>query len=301
MNLYWLGIAIALLSGVSNNFGIVLEKMALNKLPEGRKVGRHLLKNPLWLLGFICNIIITTFLSFVAQFLIGPTLMPGLEATGMVILIIGSLRLLQENIKAPEIIGIALMIGAIFCLAFSQLSIDITDPSIFTLDFLARVIIFTIIMIIGSFTTRILRAKLNKSKSILYAIDSGFMFCLNNFWIAALLGTIDNIFAGSFMPIELILFIMAIIILPIDNYLGIFLLQKALEFGQASNMRPIQQAPIQIVPIFYFFAIYLLPSPTILLIPLGIGGIALILISMIILSNYSSKSYKNLQISIKSE
>jgi len=261
----------------------------LNKLPEGKKVGRHLLKNPLWLFGFICNIVITTVLSFGAQFLIGPTLVPGLEATGMIILIVGSLRLLQESIKAPEIIGIGLMIVAIFCLSFSQLSIDITDPSIFSFNFLVRVIIFTVIMVLGSLTTRLLRAKSNQSKSILYAMDSGFMFCLNNFWIAALLGTIDNIFTGSFTPIELIIFVMAVIILPIGNYLGIFLLQKALEFGQASNMRPIQQAPIQIVPIFYFFAIFLLPPPTIFSLPLGIGGIAIILVSMYLLSKRAAK------------
>jgi hypothetical protein len=110
MPFYWIGILIALLSGTSNNFGIVLEKKALNKLPEGKKVGRHLLKNPLWLAGFIFNIVLTTFLGFTAQLLIGPTLVPGLEATGMIILAIGSLKFLKEDIKIQEVMGIILMI-----------------------------------------------------------------------------------------------------------------------------------------------------------------------------------------------
>ena len=287
MSLYWLGIAIGLLSGVSNNFGIVLEKKALNKLPEGKKVGRHLLKNPLWLIGFICNIVITTLLSFAAQFYIGPTLVPGLEATGMIILIVGSLRLLKESFKAPELIGIGLMIAAIFFLSFSQLAIDINETP--TTDFLVRVSIFTIIMILGSLTVRILRRKFTTLKGILYALESGFMFALNNFWIAPLLGTVDNVFGGTFETNALILFIMAIITLPIVNYQGIFLLQKALEFGQASSMRPIQQAPIQIVPLFYFFAIFLLPPPTIFSLPLALSGMALILISMFLLSRRAAK------------
>jgi len=287
MSLYWLGIAIGLLSGVSNNFGIVLEKKALNKLPDGKKVGRHLLKNPLWLMGFICNIIITTLLSFAAQFYIGPTLVPGLEATGMIILIVGSLRLLKESIKAPELIGIGLMIAAIFFLSFSQLAIDINATP--TTDFLIRASIFTIIMILGILTVRILRRKFENLRGILYALESGFMFSLNNFWIAPLLGTVDNVLGGTFETNTLILFIMAIITLPIVNYLGIFLLQKALEFGQASSMRPIQQAPIQIVPLFYFFAIFFIPPPTIYSLPLALSGMVLILISMFLLSRRAAK------------
>lgn len=290
MDLYWLGIAIGLASGAFNNFGIVLEKKALNKLAEGKKVGRHLLKNPLWLVGFICNIVITTLLNFTAQLLIGPTLVPGLEATGMIILIVGALRLLQESIKAPEVMGISLMIVAIFFLSFSGLSIDITNPSLLTsLGFLIRVIIFTIIMVIGALITRILRRKFVEYRGTLYAIESGFMFCLINFWIAPLLGTIGNVLKGTFIVNELVLFIMAIFILIICNYFGIFLLQKALEFGQASNMRPIQQSPIQIVPIFYFFAIFLLTPPSIFSLPLAISGIALILVSMFLLSKRAAK------------
>lgn len=287
MSLYWLGIAIGLLSGVSNNFGIVLEKKALNKLPEGKKVGRHLLKNPLWLIGFICNIVLTTLLSFAAQLYIGPTLVPGLEATGMIILIVGSLRLLKESIKAPELVGIGLMIAAIFFLSFSGLAIDINKTP--TTDFLIRSSIFTIILLFGIVAVRILRRKFVHLKGTLYALESGFMFSLNNFWVAPLLGTIDNVFGGTFEPNTFILFMMAIVTLPIVNYFGIFLLQKALEFGQASSMRPIQQAPIQIVPLLYFFAIFLLPPPTIYSLPLALVGMALILTSMFLLSKRAAK------------
>ncbi|NVM53444.1 MAG: hypothetical protein HWN66_07035 [Candidatus Helarchaeota archaeon] len=284
MSLYWLGIAVALLAGASNNFGIVVEKKALNRLPEGQKVGRHLLKNRLWLLGFILNIVITSILVFYAEYLIGPTLVPGLEATGMIILAIGSLRLLKETIKTPEIIGISFMILAILCLSFSELAIDINTSALAETGFLIRVVIFTLILVVGSIVTRIVRAKRENLKGIAYAIDSGLMFGLNNFWIAPLIGLIDNIFAGSLATNELILLILAFVTLPIVNYFGIFYMQKSLEFGQASNMRPIQQAPVQIVPVFYFFAIFLLAPPQIFSLPLAISGIALILVSMLLLS-----------------
>lgn len=289
MSLYWLGIAIGLLAGVFNNFGIVLEKKALNKIPLGQKVGRHLMKNPLWLTGFIFNIVITTFLAFAAQMLIGPTLIPGLEATGMIVLAVGSLRLLNEQIRTLEWVGIGLMILAIFCLSFSELSIDINTSILTEINFLIRCIIFTIILFSGTIITRILRIKRENLRGITYAIDSGLMFGLNNFWIAPLLGSIDNVFSGSFAPTELILFISALIILAIANYFGIYLMQKSLEFGQASSMRPIQQAPVQIVTVFYFLVIYMLVPPYLFSLPLAISGIALILVSMFLLSRRAAK------------
>jgi len=276
---YLIGISIALLSGFFNNLGIVFEKKALNKLPEGEKVGRHLLKNPLWLLGFIFNMILASILSIVAQFYIGPTLIPGLMASGLIVLALGSLKILNEDLKRSELFGIIIMIIAITSLGFSRLSVEISTYNFRDLFFLIRVIIFTCIMIICSLICNFIQKYKPAQKGLLRAIDSGIMFILINFWMAPMLAVIIKVFSGNFVLNQLILFILASIILPVANYFGVLRLQQAFEYGQASNLRTIQQVPVQIAPMFYYFVIFLLVPPSKLSLPLGIIGVSLIIIS----------------------
>jgi len=284
LDTYWLGIIAALLTGTFDNMGGVFQKKAINALPEGKKVGKHLLRNRTWLFGFLQTQILTTIFFFIAQFLIGPTLTPGLSGAGLIILAVGSLRILKERIRASEMFGILLMVAAIFCLAFSGLRIDVSNPAFLSgLGFIIRVIVFTVIIALGAIVFTLLRRTRQNIKGALYALDSGLMFALSNFWVAVFVGVFATVFSGTFVETELFLFVCGAIVLPVSNYLGIFKLQKAYEFGNASKMKPTQQVPVQVFPVFYFFAIYMLPAPTELSLPLDIAGVVLILVSMYLL------------------
>ena len=106
------------------------------------------------------------------------------------------------------------------------------------------------------------------------------MFSLSNFWVAPLITLMALAFGGQYI----LFFIIAIVILLAVNVLGIFKIQQSFQHGQAANLIPIQQVPIQITPIFVYFAIFLLTPPTILSLPFMIGGIALIIISSFLLA-----------------
>jgi hypothetical protein len=284
LDVYWLGVITALLTGTFDNLGAVFQKKAINALPEGRKVGKHLLRNRTWLFGFFQTQVLTTIFFFISQGLIGPTLTPGLSGAGLILLAVGSLRILKERIKASEMTGILLMVAAIFCLAFSKLEIDVDNIGFLAeVGFLTRVTIFTAIAALGAVICTVLRRSPQRSKATLYALDSGLMFVLSNFWTAIFVGVFATVILGDFVMGELLLFISAAIILPTSNYLGIYKMQKAYEFGQASRMKPTQQVPVQIAPFFYFFAVYMLPPPTELSLPLDVIAIALILVSMYLL------------------
>jgi hypothetical protein len=284
---YLLGIVLALIDGFLNNIGILFQKMAINRLPEGKKVTRGLVKNKLWLFGFIVNGYLPMIFSIPAVLLIGPALLPGLEATGLIWLALASIRYLKERLKASEVIGIFLMVAAIFALAYSGLEIDITDYQyLIGTDFFTRLMIYTVAVAFGSLICFLLRRAGARRKDVLYALDSGLLTTLNNFWFALILAIVVHILAGAFALTELVIFICAIAITPPCEILGVHRLQKSFEFGQAANMRPIQQAPIQIAPIFYFFWIYMLPPPPgyPFSIPLTLIAIAFILVSMPLLS-----------------
>jgi multidrug transporter EmrE-like cation transporter len=283
-DIYWIGVLFGLLTGTFDNLGSVFQKKAINALPEGRKVTRGLLKNRLWLFGFFQTQVLTTIFFFIAQLMIGPTLTPALSGAGLIILAVGSLRILKERIRASEMLGIVLMVAAIFCVAFSRLDIDV-DSLLFLSEaaFITRVIIFTAIVTVGAAICTIFRRSRQDIKGALYATDSGLMFALSNFWTAVFLGVFATVFSGSFVVGELFLFVSGAIMLPLSNYLGIYKIQKSFEFSNASKMKPTQQVPVQIAPIFYFFAIYMLPDPTGYSLALDLIGVTLILVSMYLL------------------
>jgi len=289
---YWMGISFAILSGIINNFGIILQKKVVNEIRVEVKFGRALIKNPLWLLGLMMQLGIGTIFFLLAQVYIGPALIPGLMASGLIILVFGSVKIIGETLKKDEIIGILLMIGAIFLLGISGLSIDISEQNLLDMMFLFRIIIFSLIVFISSIICEIFQRKIEKYSGILLSIFSGLMFSLSNFWVSLLLGTIINVFQGIYSLGELILFISSSLILIATNFIGILKIQESFKVAQASNMIPIQQVPIQITSIFIYLLIFLLQPPSIMSIIFLILGILLILISSFLLGKRQAQLEK---------
>ncbi|MFX1460316.1 MAG: DMT family transporter, partial [Promethearchaeota archaeon] len=122
---YWLGILMAISSGISNNYGTVLQKKVVNKFKDDSKFMRTIVKKPLWLIGLILQNIIGGVLYFIAQFYIGPTLIPGLMGAGLIVLAIGSVKIIGEQLETSEIVGILLMVIAIAFIGLSNMAIDV--------------------------------------------------------------------------------------------------------------------------------------------------------------------------------
>jgi len=283
---FFLGVVLGLSEGIVNNMGLVFQKLAINRLPEGKKVTRGLLKNKMWLFGFIMNGYLSMPFAILALALIGPALLPGLDAFGLIFLAIGSLKILKESLKASEMIGIIMMVGAILLLIYSGLSISIESYEYaFGSDLVNRVILFTVIVALGSLCFFLSRRRTSKGKkAILYALDSGFMSVINSFWFAVLLAIVAHIMSGTVPFGELYVLAGSIPLLISTNFIGIYWLQKSFEFGPASIMRPIEQAPTQIAPIFYFFSVYMLAPVEAYSLPLALTGILLVIVSMFLLS-----------------
>ncbi|HUX98296.1 MAG TPA: hypothetical protein VMV49_01965 [Candidatus Deferrimicrobium sp.] len=284
---YLIGVLCAIGAGIFNNLGTVVQKKVVNELPKGEKVGRNLLKNPLWLFGLVLQLVLGTILFLFAYDIvpewgigIGPALVPGLMAAGLIVLALGSVKILGEKLKWQEYAGILLMIAAITLLGFSKLESDVTEAHLADPAFILRLSIFTIVLFLSALFCEILQRRKEKYRGIYYAVFSGFMFSLSNFWVAPLITLMALAFGGQYI----LFFIIAIVILLAVNVLGIFKIQQSFQHGQAANLIPIQQVPIQITPIFVYFAIFLLTPPTILSLPFMIGGIALIIISSFLLA-----------------
>ena len=180
-SLYWFGVFLAIMSGIVNNFGTVLQKKVVNDVPQDQrdeKFYRTLLTNRLWLFGLLLQNGIGAIFFMWAQIYIGPALIPGLMAAGLIVLALGSLKIVGEELELPEVIGIFLMIGAITLLGLSSMSIDIGDYEVLNLDFLLRVGLFTVgcfaFMVVFDIGQR--KTTRDSYKGLYLAIVSGFCF-----------------------------------------------------------------------------------------------------------------------------
>ncbi|MFX1315504.1 MAG: hypothetical protein ACFE9T_06535 [Promethearchaeota archaeon] len=280
---YWLGVFLAILAGSITQFGTVLQKKAVNDLTEENDFMKSLIKEPIWILGIVLSFGISSIFFLTAQVFIGPALIPGLMAFGLIVLTLGSIKLIGEKLKTEEIIGIFIMILGTFSIGISGLSIDITETGLSEIGFMIRTILFTSIIVFLSLLFHVFQKKFKSFKGILLAIISGLMFALSNFWVSQFMAVIANVLSGIFNLIELLVFIISVIFLISTNIIGLTTIQQAFRVGQASNMIPIQQVPTLLVPIFIYFLVFLLVPPSVFSVVYLVVGIILIIISSFLL------------------
>ena len=121
---YWAGVAAAIAAGIAFNLGMLIQKLAVAKTAAGSSLMRQLIRSPLWLGGFVLQFIIGMPLNMLAQSLIGPAIIPGLMAVGLVVLAVGAVRLAGEPMRLADIAGISLVIAAVIVFGLSRMSVD---------------------------------------------------------------------------------------------------------------------------------------------------------------------------------
>ena len=96
---YILGVALGILGGILTQFGQLLEKQAVNQVRIDSAEDdfmRRLFRNRTWVSGVIFGLGGGTAAYMMAQSMIGPALTPGLMASGLIVLAIGSVQINHE-------------------------------------------------------------------------------------------------------------------------------------------------------------------------------------------------------------
>jgi drug/metabolite transporter (DMT)-like permease len=268
MDLHYLtGVALGIFGGILTQFGQLLEKRAVNQFRNDSQENgffRRLVKSPLWVSGVVFGLGGGTAAYMLAQSMIGPALTPGLMASGLVILAVGSVRMNQETLNTSEIIGIGLMILGILFLGLSGLAINSTQvrTTLGNQDALCRIAVFTAGFFLLSITTRSLAPRIKNRKGMLIALANGFISCLSDFWINPLLALIAIVLYGHGTPAQFVIFTTAALILIMCATVITWQNQLAFKYAQASNVVPVAQVPIQIAPILVYFVIFALTPPS---------------------------------------
>jgi drug/metabolite transporter (DMT)-like permease len=291
---YILGVSLAIFCGVLINGGLLCQKKVINEISkEARKkyFMRTLFKKPLWLTGFLLEFIGGAVTFMLAQNYIGPALVPGLMAIGFIVLAIGSVWILGETLNILEYVGILTLLFGVALLGLSALEIHsetvreaLSDP-----DTIFRITLFTVAMFALWGLTHFVALRSEGRKGVIMGFSNGFPFSLSNFWIAPLLAVIWIVLGGKGTPNQIAFFVVSCIIMIVVNLLGIRQTQEAFKFGDAHNVIPMQQIPVQIAPILYYFSVFSLTPPTGRSVIYILTGALLIVISGFLLSRRQAK------------
>ncbi|MFX1275294.1 MAG: hypothetical protein ACFFBP_08975 [Promethearchaeota archaeon] len=285
--IYIVGVIFAILGGIINMAGQILQKKVINEIPRekrDKKFMRTLLKSPMWITGIIMIMVGSAIFFIIAQAIIGGALVPGLSASGMIILVIGATKIIGEKIERSELVGIFLCMLGILLIGLSELSIA-GDLNYFTdLLFNLRIGVFTGILMVLWFIFRIAGKKKLQKKALYLALAAGIPFAIGNLWLQPFIVAIASLFSGSAGIFEIVVFITCSLFVSFPNILGIKHLQDAFKNGNVSKIAPIQAIPIQVIPVFIYFIVYFKPVPSMFSLIYIVGGIISIIICGFLLS-----------------
>jgi len=289
---YWIGILFALLAGQAHYTGLIIDKMIINKLPPEAKTMKNLVRTPKWLIAVFIRYLIGSITFIMAQIFIGPAIIPGLMASGLITLTIGSIKINKERLKNIEIFAILLIIIAIVLIGLSELSIQITETDLLESDLILRLVLSTVIIFLIALSFQFVQKKIEKYRGVLLALLSGLMFSLNNYWVSPLIWFITHLVSGSFILSEFLLFLVSAIILIVVNIFGITKMAEAFRYGQAGNLVPIQSVPVQVTPTILYFLVFLLIPPSIFSIIYFLIAVVLIIACSFILGKRQAQIEK---------
>jgi multidrug transporter EmrE-like cation transporter len=271
------GVFCAVMSGAMDAFGALLQKRVVDHTPAEKRTDRfmpHLLRNPRWLLGVFLSLGPGTFFILTAQSLIGPALVPGLTATGLIILAVGSVLLNRERLNSADVLGIALVVCGVSLLGYSNLSIAGHDVGQVEGALLGRLVLFTTALALcWLLCLHLARRAHDQPRGLFLAVSAGFCYALTNAWTLPLILTIGPVFTGRAGLLQGIAFVLACAMLVSSNLAAIRTVQEAYKFAPASKVQPVLQIPAQIAPILLYFAVYRRSGSDVapLLIPLGVA------------------------------
>lgn len=260
---YLLGIAAALCAGTAFNVGILIQKSAVDRLPHGRLLLRTLLKRPVWLSGFVLQFIFGTPLYIVAIGLIGPAVVPGIMAFGLVVLATGAVAVRKERIRPKEVVGISLVILAVVGFASSHLSIDVlsfsmTDPVLLRRSafFAGAVIVVATICAVAARRVARGRAFRHEPAAVFHAVRAGLWYNVSNLCLGFITAGIALVADGRIGVQDSVVLAGAVVLALAANFFGVAATQNALANGRAAVAIPLQDGVSQIVPVGIFFIVY---------------------------------------------
>lgn len=274
---YWLGVIAAVSAGVAFNIAVLMQKLAIMRTDGGAGLIRRLIRSPLWLAGFALQFLVGMPLNVLAQAMIGPAILPGLMATGLIALAIGASKLAGERLKPGELVGIALVMASAALFGLSRMSVDLSEIDLFDPAFVLRLGEFTASVAALSFACNALQKAKGHLRGMLRILNSGLLLSQSNLWLGVLMALLPRLSSGKLSIAGLLYTALASTIVFAGSMLGISETQHALSCGDVSKLMPIQYLPSQVLPIAVYFVVFSLHPKSISQLLLALAGIVCVI------------------------
>jgi drug/metabolite transporter (DMT)-like permease len=283
--MYATGIALGVTAGIAHNVGLLLQKRAVNQLKVRPRRGgffSRLLARPLWWVGLLIQTFVGAVCLLLAQLFVGPALLPGLMASGLIVLAVGSHLIVRERLRPAEIVGVVLMIVAVTLLGLSRLSIEIRNWNLLDRGFLLRSAVFTgtVLVLVAALEIAqyvLARREAHRHRGLLLALSSGGLLSLSNFWTSPFMALVVKLLHRELTPgTRLLLGVLSVLLLAV-NLLGIGRMQTAFRVSRASQAVPFQQIPLQVAPPLVYLVVFRLTAPSAFALPFLATGVVLII------------------------
>ncbi len=262
---YFLGVLAGLLAGIVYNSASLIQKSAVSKADHGKPLVRQLIRSPLWILSVLATGIFVFVFVIFGQMMIGPTLIPGLTALGMIIIPIGATKFIGEKNGVREYLGIISIIIGVFLLSLSRLSIDTEkvawlDPAFFhkCLWYYGSLSLLSLLLIGTGFILK----RYSRSPALFFSLSGGLLLGLSNILAAPIAHQITLLAQSQFDQLSWPYLVIGIAYLLLINVVAVYIMQRAFKHGQVSVLIPIQQLPVQVIPIVSHFWLFTATFPT---------------------------------------
>lgn len=285
---YAAGVAAAIAAGFTFNLGMVIQKAAVSQTRRDLPLARQLIRSPLWVTGFLAQFLIGTPLNLLAALRVGPAVLPGLLATGLIVLAVGAVVIAREQLSLEDIAGIVLVGGGIALFGLSRLAVDMAKFPVWEPAFLVRLVVFSAAVLAVAGVGHLAVARLPRQHGMLRALDAGLFYALSNLWIVVSAGMLETLAAGDPLA-SLPLAIVATLAAAGASAYGVLQLQRAFQSGAASRVVPISQVPQQALPLIIYLAVFRLAPPNRAALPLAGAGVLAILIGAVFLARRQAR------------
>jgi hypothetical protein len=287
---YLVGALLAVASGAVLNLGVLIQKKSVNAVTaEGATLMIRLLRDRRWVVGLLLQFVIATPMYAGAQLFIGPALIPGLMATGLVVLALGSPLVAGESLRRADLLAVGVVVLAVALFGASRLSIDLEEVNVLEGALAARFALMTAAAAVLAVVLYAVSGARQAWRGLLVIVASGLLFALGNLWLGAVMAVLGRVVGGARDSATLLGGAVSLAVVIGTNVLSVVWTQTAFRHGKAATLMPLQQVPIQIVPVVSYFAVFLQTPPHPSSPYFVAGGVVLILVGSAILGTGGAK------------
>lgn len=240
-----IGIALAAFSTICNNSGMVIEKLAIRRMPllharRGIEMIRTLFQAPLWILGFIC--LASGLVTQVLALTLAPiSLVQAVSACGIVLLLVLSHIALGDRLGRFEYLGMgAVLIALVFLgLSVSPHADRAASSGSFSTLALAAVpaVAASFCFFLAAERTHGPRARRSRLRAPLFGLSSGLLYGVASLGVKSVSTILER--RGVVAGAPHILASPALYLLIASAVLGFLIFQTALQRCRASILVPV--------------------------------------------------------------